>query len=178
MPLNGIKRERKRPWWNREHPFLAGANRRWGVILQGDDCKPFGDVPDDLRRLPHNSIFTAPMVLVNQGCSRFAFPEFDVVFQHSIQSIADPKKQNHDLLLFLTALLNSPLATYYTFHTAANLGVERDKVHFEELLQLPFLFLNKRKTQRKAAKLSVKSRSGFGEHATKWQSSETTTSTV
>jgi hypothetical protein len=41
-------------------------------------------------------------------------------------------------LLFLTALLNTPLTTYYTFHTAANLGVERDKVHFEELLQLPF----------------------------------------
>lgn len=134
---SGTEREPKVPWWDENHPFLPGGNKRWGVNLQVDDCKPFGEVPDDLRRLPDRSIFTAPMVLVNQGCSRFTFSGFDVLFQHSIQSIAGPKK-DEDLLLFLTALLNTPLTTYYTFHTAANLGVERDKVHFEELLQLPF----------------------------------------
>jgi hypothetical protein len=133
----GIQREPKVPWWDANHSFLPGSNRRWGVHLQTDDCKPFGSVPDDLRRLPDKGVFTAPMVLVNQGCSRFAFSSFDVLFQHSIQSIAGPRK-DEDLLLFLNALLNTPLAAYYTFHTAANLGVERDKVHFEELLQLPF----------------------------------------
>jgi hypothetical protein len=133
----GVKRAPKRPWWNKNHRFLAGSNRHWGVILEEDDCTSFDDVPDDLRRLPHKSIFTAPMVLVNQGCSRFAYCDFDLLFQHAIQSIAGPKR-DEDLLLFLTALLNTPLTTYYTFHTAANLGVERDKVHFEELLQLPF----------------------------------------
>ena len=78
------------------------------------------------------------MVLVNQGCSRFAFCDFDVLFQHSLQSISGPPDRNADLLLLLTAVLNSPLATYYLFHTSANWGVERDKVHLEELLQLPF----------------------------------------
>lgn len=133
----GINREPKVPWWSASHPFLTGASRRWGVHLHTSDCEPFGSVPEDLRRLPDKAIFTAPMVLVNQGCSRFAFSSFNVLFQHSIQSIAGPRK-DEDLLLFLTALLNTPLTTYYTFHTAANLGVERDKVHFEELLQLPF----------------------------------------
>ena len=74
---------------------------------------------------------------MNQGCSRFAFCDFDVLFQHSLQAISGPP-DDADLLLLLTAVLNSPLATYYLFHTSANWGVERDKVHFEELLQLPF----------------------------------------
>jgi hypothetical protein len=87
--------------------------------------------------LPEETVFKAPLVLINQGCSRFAFCSFDLLFQHALQSIAGPKR-DEDLLLFLTAFLNTPLVSYYTFHTAANLGIERDKVHFEELLQLPF----------------------------------------
>ncbi|MBE0539860.1 MAG: N-6 DNA methylase [Verrucomicrobia bacterium] len=140
----GVKRERKVPWWDAKHRFLAGSNNRWGLLLQRDDCKEFGPVPDDLRRLPDRAVFTAPMVLVNRGFSRFAFSEFDVLFQDSIQSITLGKKKQQngkkeeELLLFLTAVLNNPLASYYLFHTSANWGVERDKVHLGELLQLPF----------------------------------------
>ena len=132
--------EPKNRWWSDGALFLNAKKKTWGVaLLQGDagDCSKIGPEPKQLHRLPDKAIFTAPMVLVNQGCSRFAFSNFDVLFQHSIQSIAGPKR-DEDFLLFLTALLNTPLTAYYTFHTAANLGVERDKVHFEELLQLPF----------------------------------------
>ncbi len=132
--------EPKKRWWDNDALFLNAKRKTWGVVLLGaenGDCSKIGPEPKRLHRLPDKAIFTAPMVLVNQGCSRFAYCNFDVLFQDAIQSIAGPKG-DEDLLLFLTALLNTPLTTYYTFHTAANLGVERDKVHFEELLQLPF----------------------------------------
>lgn len=132
--------EPKPRWWNNDALFLNARRKTWGVMLlegEAGDCTKIGPEPNRLHRLPNEAIFTGPMVLVNQGCSRFAHCDFDVLFQHAIQSIAGPKA-DEDLLLFLTALLNTHLTTYYTFHTAANLGVERDKVHFEELLQLPF----------------------------------------
>ena len=40
--------------------------------------------------------------------------------------------------MFLAAYLRSKLARYFLFHTAANWETERDKVHFDELLRLPF----------------------------------------
>lgn len=139
-------------WWDDDALFLDAKRKTWGVVLldgENGDCLKIGPEPKRLHRLPDKTIFTAPMVLVNQGCSRFAYCEFDVLFQHAIQSIAGPKK-DEDLLLFLTALLNTPLTSYYTFHTAANLGVERDKVHFEELLQLPFPLPEQTKSPRES----------------------------
>jgi len=47
-------------------------------------------------------------------------------------------KKDKNLLMFLSAALNSNLANYYFFHISANLGVERDKVHLVELGLLPF----------------------------------------
>ena len=44
----------------------------------------------------------------------------------------------HDLLIFLAAYLRSKLARYFLFHTSANWGSERDKVHLSELLRVPF----------------------------------------
>jgi hypothetical protein len=123
--------------WTDDALFLDARSKRWGLVLLPDDCRHIGPEPAKLHRLPDATVFAGPMVLVNQGCSRFSYSEFGLRFQDALQSIAGPKR-DEDLLLFLTALLNTPLATYYTFHTAANLGVERDKVHFEELLQLPF----------------------------------------
>ena len=38
----------------------------------------------------------------------------------------------------LTAVLNSSLAAWYYFHTSANFGAERAKVHEAQLLHLPF----------------------------------------
>lgn len=130
----------KTPWWGPEAAFLLARNT-WGLILRDEDTNSFGAVfgavPERLRRLPDQRVFTHPLVIVNDGFSRIAFVDFDILFQHSIGAVSGPKKDT-DLLLFLTALLNSPLATYYLFHTSANWGIERDKVHFEELMQLPF----------------------------------------
>jgi len=75
--------------------------------------------------------------LISQGFTKFCFVDFPVLFQDALQSIAGPP-EDEDLLLFLTVYLRSRLARYIAFMTSANLGVERDKLNFKELLNLPF----------------------------------------
>jgi hypothetical protein len=68
---------------------------------------------------------------------RVAFADFDVVFRHAVQGIHGPT-QDRDLLIFLAVYLRSALARYCLFHTSANWGIERSKVHLGELLRMPF----------------------------------------
>jgi hypothetical protein len=77
------------------------------------------------------------LLLVNHACTKFLFAGFDVLFQHDFQAICAPIEEETELL-FLTAVLSSPLSQYLLFHTTANIGIERDKANFEELLALPF----------------------------------------
>lgn len=91
----------------------------------------------DLRRMTKNlDIFRGPHVLVSHGL-RAAFASFDVFFRHSLRGIHGPAKDS-DLLMLLTALIDSDLIRYYLFHTSANWGIERDKVHLSELMLTPF----------------------------------------
>jgi hypothetical protein len=107
------------------------------VIKLSQGLEAEGYRTDILYSQPDVVLFTAPMVLVSQGFSKVAFCDFDVLFQHTVQSISGPS-HDAELLMFLTAYLRSPLARYFLFHTAANWGTERDKVHLNELLRLPF----------------------------------------
>ncbi|HEY8902468.1 MAG TPA: N-6 DNA methylase, partial [Chthoniobacterales bacterium] len=91
----------------------------------------------ELYSKPPAELFTPPLVLFNHGFSDATFFDFSVRFQHSLQSIAGPKK-DADKLIFLAAYLRSRLARYFVFHTSANIGMERDKVHLDEVLNLPF----------------------------------------
>lgn len=92
---------------------------------------------DVLYSQPPEELFSAPLVLVSQGFGKVAFCEFNVLFQHSLQAISGPAL-DADLLMFLSAYLRSNLAKYFLFHTSANWGTERDKVHLFELLRVPF----------------------------------------
>jgi hypothetical protein len=99
--------------------------------------KKIGASSDFLRRTPNIKIFKAPMVLVSQGFRKVVFCDFNVLFQDSLQSITGPK-EDAELLMFLTVYLRSKLSRYFLFHTSANWGSERDKVHLNELLRVPF----------------------------------------
>jgi len=92
---------------------------------------------DVLHRPRSEAIYKSPLLLFNQGFSTATFFDFPVRFQHSLQSIAGPK-DDADQLIFLAAYLRSRLARYFAFHTSANIGMERDKVHLDEVLCLPF----------------------------------------
>ena len=92
---------------------------------------------DELRRLPAERIFQPPMVLLNQGFTKATFIDYPVRFQDSLQSFtAQPTDTPY--LKLLALCLKSKLFRYFAFHTSANLGTERDKVHLEEVLRLPF----------------------------------------
>lgn len=92
---------------------------------------------DLLHRSRDEQIYKPPLILFNQGFSKFAFFDYPVRFQHSLQSISG-KPEDADALLFLTAYLKSKLAYYYIFHTSSNIGTERRKAQLEEVLNIPF----------------------------------------
>ena len=103
----------------------------------GSFLESTGRLRDKLRRKPNSKIFCPPLVLLNQGFTGAAFFSFTVRFQDSLQSIAGPQDDT-DKLIFLAAYLRSRIARYFAFHTSANIGMERDKVHLDEVLNLPF----------------------------------------
>lgn len=106
-------------------------------VTLGDFLAEKGRLKDKLRRKPNNKIFTPPLVVLNQGFTGATFFDFPVRFQDTLQSIAGPQ-DDADKLIFLAAYLRSRLARYFVFHTSANIGMERDKVHLDEVLCLPF----------------------------------------
>jgi hypothetical protein len=106
-------------------------------ITLGERLEEIMAAKEYLRRSPNKNLFKSPMVLVSRGFGNVAYCDFDVLFQHSLQSIAGPR-QDTNLFMFLAAYLRSSIARYFLFHTAANWGTERDYVNLVELLRVPF----------------------------------------
>ena len=130
--------------WSLSIPFIE--TRPWNsdlilfpneTISLGERLKKKNYKTDVLYSQPPADLFCGPMVLFSRGFKKIAFCDFDVVFQHSLRSISGPKKDSN-LLIFLAAYLRSNLARYFLFHTSASWGIERDQVHFGEVLNAPF----------------------------------------
>lgn len=103
----------------------------------GDHLRQRGYKLDFLHRDRDEQTYVPPLVLWNRGFTDAAYFDYPVRFQHSVHAIsAAPVHSKH--LQFLTAFLRSSLARYFVFHTAGSLASERDQVHMEEALQLPF----------------------------------------
>ncbi len=137
---SGKSKKPKASWWKKSHLFIEARASCWDskcIVLSSDDCEQIGNRFSSLHRLRDPRIFKGPMVLISQGFGKVAYSDFNVLFQHSLQSIAGPRK-DAEYLKFLTAYLRSNLASYFLFHTSSNWGSERDKVHLNELLRVPF----------------------------------------
>ena len=121
-------------------PFLS-ATRFTPWVMPEVRTAPWPEAK--VHRAGYVGGFTGPHVLVPQGVQRreglirAAYVEQSLCFQHSLQAITFPIGQEPRAKL-LTAVLNSSLAAWYYFHTSANLGADRAKVHEEQLLDLPF----------------------------------------
>ncbi len=125
-------------FWKKTTLFLSAKSNVHNLFLQPTECKTIGNLyGDGLRRCPNPVIFQAPLLLINQACTKFLFSDFDVLFQDDFLSICVPQREE-DNLLFLTAYLSSPIAQYLLFHTTANMGIERDVALLAEMLRLPF----------------------------------------
>jgi hypothetical protein len=126
-------------FWRKSDPFLSSDEHVLNLILRPDDCVPMGNRYKDvgLHRKRSPLIYKHPLLLINKACTLFLFSDFDVLFKDDFLSISAPEHEE-DELLFLTAVLSSPVAQYLLFHTTANIGVERDIARAEEILELPF----------------------------------------
>ena len=129
--------------WKPTDLFILASQDIQSVAIQ-EECttlekrlNAIGASQNDMRRAPDPNLFKSPMVLASQGFGKVAYCDFDVLFQDSLQSISGPPEDT-ELLMFLAGYLRSNLAKYFLFHTAANWGSERDKVHLNELLRVPF----------------------------------------
>ncbi len=129
--------------WSLNYPFLHTDNSIHLVVFQpdsitlGERLEKINASKEYLRRSPNGKLFKAPMVISSHGFGKVAYCDFNALFQSTLQSIAGPTEDN-DLLIFLAVYLRSSLARYFLFHTSANWGSERDKVHLNELLRVPF----------------------------------------
>jgi hypothetical protein len=126
-------------FWKQTDLFLSARAPVLDLILLRDNCQSIGHQFEEegLDRKRSPLIYKAPLLLINKACTKFLFSDFDVLFQDDFQSICAPHHEE-DELLFLTAVLSSPLAQYLLFHTTANIGIERDIARLEEILELPF----------------------------------------
>jgi hypothetical protein len=126
-------------FWREADRFLGANTTVSNLLLKYDDTIPIGKRYKEtgLHRPRSPLLYKSPLLLVNHACTKFLFAGFDVLFQHDFQAICAPIEEETELL-FLTAVLSSPLSQYLLFHTTANIGIERDKANFEELLALPF----------------------------------------
>lgn len=126
-------------FWKRNDRFLSAQAELNDLVLLKEQTRPVGDLhaSTGLHRSRNPLLYRAPMLLVNKGCSKFLFSDFDVLFQDDFQSICGPLEDKAELL-FLTAYFASPLAQYLLFHTTANIGIERDIARLNEMLSLPF----------------------------------------
>jgi hypothetical protein len=139
-PSTLTKRNAPAPvFWRETDRFLSADVAVSNLLLKYDDTTPIGKKHKETGLLFPRSpfIYKAPLLLVNQACTKFLFSGFDVLFQDDFQAICAPIEEEEELL-FLTTVLSSPLSQYLLFHTTANIGIERDKANFEELLALPF----------------------------------------
>ena len=151
----------KRGWYskggfNRTGP-KPGKPCKWldnAPFLDAKDFTRYGIDTERLKILPEGNRyyrggderrFKAPLVLFKRGQAQrrpsAAYLNIDCAYTDAITGIAGPKG-DRKYLKALTALLNSEIAQYYLFLTAASWGVEREEIKAGELRSLPFPFLN------------------------------------
>ena len=131
--------------WSADDRFVSPDDLDGLAFVRDEACVTLGKhfenegyLLGQLYSKPPECLFSGPLVLLNQGFSQAAFSKGIIRFQHSLQSFSNPKGGDEDALLFLAGYLRSKLARYAAFHTSANLATERDKVHLDEVLRLPF----------------------------------------
>ncbi len=168
---SGKSKDPKQPWWKKTEIFINAKASFWAskcIQVYIEDCEEIGDRFPSLHRTRDKRIYKAPLVLVSQGFGKVAYCNFDVLFQDSLQSIAGPYEDS-DLLMFFTAYLRSKLARYFLFHTSANWGSERDKVHLNELLRVPFPLPGHEFVSPEAGKIVKQVSQQFGKLRTRLQ---------
>lgn len=142
-----------RAWWDNKHAFYRVEDNPWSpLVVANEGSSPFGSRSVALRRSIAPELTRPPLVVVNKGFTKACYSDHPLLFQHAIQSICGPE-DDAELLMFLAAYLDSPLAKHLAFHTSASMGIERDEVHLEEIMALPFPLPGDTRDPKRSAEL-------------------------
>jgi hypothetical protein len=119
--------------------FIDATSPVLDLFLLTEDCSQLDSATITVRNKSNKNtqVFRKPHVIVAKGYTSVAFADFDVSFRHALRGIHGPGT-DRDLLIFLTAYLRTGLANHFLFHTSSNWGINRQEVHVEEVLRLPF----------------------------------------
>ncbi len=144
----------EKPHWNARDRYLRTEHPGCNVVLLQKDTEPIGQRFRDPHRARHPRIFKGPKVLVNHNLSHVAFYPTDLFFEDWIHAISGQSGDERALQV-LTALILTPLGRYLLFHLSGNLGVERDEVHMNELLLLPFMRPNENRLSKDSEQIAT-----------------------
>lgn len=90
-------------------------------------------------REKEQEIYHGPLALIRQSTCQAAFFNGDfLAYRHKVTGIAGRRGQEN-LLKWLVAYINSPLARYYHFLTSTSWAVERGTIIHDEYKNMPFL---------------------------------------
>lgn len=123
----------KAPWLY-EKPLLDVKDFKRYVV------EARGHVTEIEFERPRNpEIYTGPLALIHKSkCEAAFFDKGFVAYRNKITGIAGQPGQEN-LLKWLVAYINSPLAKYYHFLTSTSWAVERGTIIHDEYKQMPFL---------------------------------------
>lgn len=120
-------------------PYLP-SNRFSPLKVNLDGLSPWPS--RDVRRLGFEAGFLNPRVLLTRGVStrnrrlRAAYVKEEVSFQDALVAMIVPSGRE-SMGKFITAILNSRLAIWFSFHGTKTFGAERPEIGSQDLLRLP-----------------------------------------
>ena len=149
-----VGKSKNKGFWDLNSLFL-NSRKEFSLVVSKDDCTTVAKakLPLEVEAPRREKLFKGPKVLITEGSRNIkaGFCNFTVFFKKSIYSIVGPKK-DINYLRFLSIVIKSGLIQYYLFHTSSDWGTERDRIHFYELLSIPFFLpeeaLNSRESHR------------------------------
>ncbi|MBY8963104.1 N-6 DNA methylase [Flavobacterium sp. D11R37] len=112
------------------------------TYLKHYDVEYVQDLPtiNVFRRLGKKQVYSGPMLLIKEGflhnklCSSFI--DAKVAFNSTVLGL---KSNDSDLLRFLSAILNSELATYFLLLISNSWGIERERIKPNEVYKFPVI---------------------------------------
>ncbi len=132
-------KSKKLPDWLSKLPYLP-VERFQRYVIAADDLAPTQEKRVERGRT--RDTYRGPLALIHHSptdgrCSA-AFCPVNVAFRHSITGVSGQPGQV-DLLKWLVAYINSPLAQYFHFLTSTRWAVERGSIIQDEYKRMPFL---------------------------------------
>ncbi|HEY4543641.1 MAG TPA: N-6 DNA methylase, partial [Tissierellaceae bacterium] len=107
---------------------------------------------DKVHRSRNPRLFEGPFSLVKKGIStrdfrmKAAYSDESFLFQETIRAIKGTRK-DECFLKSITGILNSSLAAYVNILLHSSIGIEREQVFLEEILDFPYFFNDKLESQ-------------------------------